>query len=155
MGGGRRTLYSPERHRAIVAAIRAGAYDWLAAEACGVDRRTFRRWMLWGKRRRKPWVTLYQDVREARAQARVAAEIEVRKEQPFNWLRFGPGREREDEPGWTESSELKLSGSVDLVHTDEWQRIASAIDEALKPFPQARIAVASALSNLNEPSDEP
>ena len=46
------------------------------------------------------------DVREARAQARVAAETEVRRDNPLAWLRYGPGRDRAGEPGWTERHEI-------------------------------------------------
>jgi hypothetical protein len=151
---GRPTLYTPERHRAIVAAIRAGAYDWVAAQANGIDPDTFRLWMRRGQiGRKEPFLTFFNDVREARSQARIAAEIEVRKDQPFNWLRFGPGRERDDEPGWTESREVKHTGTLDVVHSDEWRRIAGALDEALKPYPEARLAVAGAMKKISAPRE--
>ncbi len=146
---GRPSLYSAEVHRSVVAAIRAGAYDWVASEASGVDRNTFMAWMRRGERERaEPFLSFRKDVLAARAQARLSAEIEVRKDSPFNWLRFGPGREREDSPGWTESKEIKHSGSVSVVQSDEWIRIAAALDSALKPYPDARLAVASALREL-------
>ena len=47
----------------------------------------------------------HEEVRQARAQSRVAAEAEVRRDNPLAWLRFGPGRQRPGEPGWTESRE--------------------------------------------------
>ena len=48
----------------------------------------------------------HEEVRQARAQSRVAAEAEVRRDNPLAWLRYGPGRQRPGEPGWTESREL-------------------------------------------------
>lgn len=150
---GRPSLYTPEVHRSIVAAIRAGAYDWVAAEANGIDRTTFATWMRRGEREPvEPYFTFRMDVRAARAQARLSAEIEVRKDAPFNWLRFGPGREREDSPGWTESKEVRHSGSIAVVQSEEWLRIAAALDSALKPYPEARLAVAVALREL-QPAD--
>lgn len=144
---GRPSLLTPERHKAIVAAIRAGAYNWVAAEANGIDRETFRLWMRRGENERiEPYLTFFVDVRTASAQARTAAEVEVRKDQPFNWLRFGPGRERENSPGWTESKQVTHRGAVDIVHSTEWTRISAAIDEALLPYPDARLAVAAALA---------
>jgi hypothetical protein len=146
---GRPTLLTPEVHKVIVATIRAGAYDWVAAEANGIDRETFKLWMRVGEReKREPYLSFLNDVRTARAQARAAAELEVRKDQPFNWLRFGPGRERENAEGWTESKEVRHSGSIDVVHSVEWSRIATTIEQALGPYPEAKLAVATALKLL-------
>ena len=150
---GRPSLLTPESHKAIVAAIRAGAYDWIAAEANGIDRETFKLWMRTGIRtKREPYRSFVRDVRTARAQARLSAEIEVRKEQPFSWLRFGPGRERDGEAGWTESSEVKHSGSVGVMYTQEWTVISVAIEAALENFPEAKLAIAEALKRLGNAS---
>lgn len=152
---GRPTLLTPETHRAIVAAIRAGSYDWIAAQANGVDRNTFMAWMRRGERERvEPYLSFRNEVQTARAQARLSAEIEVKRDQPFNWLRFGPGREREDAPGWTESKEVRHSGSLAIVQSEEWLRIANVLDQALTPFPEARLAVAQALRSLGPPDGE-
>ena len=104
---GRRTKLSPEVHQQIVAFIRAGAYDWVAAEAAGIGTSTYYRWMERGEASAaEPYRSFWSAVRQARAQARVAAEIEVRRDNPFNWLRYGPGRDRAGEPGWTERVEV-------------------------------------------------
>ena len=153
---GRPTLLTPERHRAIVAAIRAGAYDWVAAQANGVDPDTFRAWMRRGEREREePYFSFVTEVRIARAQARLAAEIEVRKDQPFNWLRFGPGRERPGEDGWTETKEIKHSGSFDVLYSEEWTLISVAIETALETYPEAKLAVAEALKRIGNAREEP
>ena len=150
---GRPSLLTPEVHRSVVAAVRAGSFAWIAAEANGIDRTTFATWMRRGEREQTgQYFTFFMDVRTARAQARLSAEIEVRKSGAFNWLRFGPGREREDAPGWTETKEIKHSGSVSIVQSTEWLRIAGALEVALKPFPEARLAVAAALREL-QPAD--
>jgi len=151
----RPSLLTPERHKAIVAAIRAGAFDWIAAEANGIDRQTFKLWMRKGMRtKREPYLSFVNEVRTARAQARLSAEIEVRKEQPFSWLRFGPGRERDGEEGWTESSEIKHSGSVGVIYSQEWTIISVAIEAALESYPEAKLAVAEALKRLGSASPE-
>jgi hypothetical protein len=153
---GRPSLLTPERRAGIVAAIRAGAFDWIAAEANGIDRETFKLWMRTGTHsKREPYLSFVRDVRAARAQARLSAEIEVRKEQPFNWLRFGPGRERDGEAGWTESSEIKHSGSVGVLYSQEWTVISVAIETALENFPEAKLAVAEAMRRLGNASQEP
>lgn len=153
---GRPSLLVPERHKAIVAAIRAGAYDWVAAQANGVDPTTLILWMRRGEREGDgPYFEFFKDVRMARAQARLSAEIEVRKDQPFNWLRFGPGRERPGEDGWTETKEIKHSGSFDVLYSQEWVLISVAIETALESFPEARVAVADALKGLASAGEEP
>ena len=50
----------------------------------------------------KPFRQFRRDVLKAAAQARVRAEVQVRKVSPLAWLRYGPGRDRPGEPGWTE-----------------------------------------------------
>ena len=152
----RPTLLTPERHKAIVAAIRAGSFDWVAAEANGISRETLRLWLRKGSRdKRKPYRAFSDDVRAAKAQARLSAEIEVRRDQPFNWLRFGPGRERDGEAGWTESTELKHSGSVGVMYSQEWMLMSAAIEAALEAFPEAKLAVAQAMKGLTSASPEP
>lgn len=152
---GRPTLLTPERHRAIVAAIRAGAYDWVAAQANGIDPDTFRSWIRRGdKEGTEPFLSFVTDVRTARAQARLSAEIEVRKEEPFNWLRFGPGRERPGEDGWTESKEIRHSGSFDVLYSKEWTLISVAIETALERFPEAKLAVAEAMKRIGNAGEE-
>ncbi len=154
MKRGRPTRYSPETHRAIVAAVRAGSFDWIAAEASGISKATLKRWMRLGETtRREPYRTFATDVRQARAQARLSAELEVRRNEPFAWLRFGPGRERPDEPGWTETREVKHSGTFDVIHSTEWGQIATAIQDALEPYPEARLALANALEKIETPED--
>ena len=86
---GRHTKLTPEVHQQIVAFIRAGAYDWVAAEAAGIGKSTFYRWLERGAARAaEPHRTFLVDVRQARAQSRVAAETEVRRDQPLAWLRY-------------------------------------------------------------------
>jgi hypothetical protein len=45
MGAGRRTKLTAELQKRICAFIRTGAYDYAAAEACGINRRTFFDWL--------------------------------------------------------------------------------------------------------------
>jgi hypothetical protein len=117
---GRPTKLTPEVHHEVVSYIRAGAFSWVAAQAAGVSKTTFHRWMQRGsEEQRGPYHAFAEDVRQAQAQARVAAEAEVRRLQPFHWLRYGPGRERPGEPGWTEQ----------VVVVDERSEQLEALDQ--------------------------
>src|SRR4051812_20021462 len=87
--------------QALIAHIRRGAYDWVAAEACGISRRTFCRWMERGQAGEAPFAAFSAAVRQARAEARAEAEAWVFANNRLAWLRFGPGRERHGVPGWT------------------------------------------------------
>jgi transposase-like protein len=107
---GRRTKLTPEVQKSIVKLIRDGAYDYQAARANGIDDSTFRRWLRAGERGNPIYRPFCAEVRQARAEARSAAEIQVRKDNPLAWLRYGPGRERPGEPGWTESVKAEISG---------------------------------------------
>ena len=59
----------------IMASIRAGGYAHVAAQAWGVPDRQWRRWLRRGRRRsqREPYGSLYLDVQQAKAQARLTA----------------------------------------------------------------------------------
>jgi transposase-like protein len=107
---GRRTKLTPEVQASIVKLIRDGSYDYQAARANGIDDSTFRRWMRAGERGNPIYRPFCAEVRQARAEARTAAEIQVRMNNPLAWLRYGPGRERPGEPGWTESAKVEITG---------------------------------------------
>lgn len=101
---GRNTKLTVEVQNTILAYIRAGSFEWAAAEAAGIGKSTYYRWMKRGETARAGvYHEFWLAVRQARAQVRVAVEATVRTENPLAWLRFGPGRERPGEPGWTES----------------------------------------------------
>jgi hypothetical protein len=87
---GRPTLLTPEVEAHLIASIRAGAFESGAAEAAGIGRRTFVRWMQQGREddehgREKSFWHLWRRLTEARAQARATAEVEVRKADPLAW----------------------------------------------------------------------
>ena len=98
---GRRPALTDAVSDALVEAIAAGAFDWVAAEAAGIGRRTFYDWISRGERGQQPFATLLARIRIARAKVRLDAERLVLERDPLSWLRLGPGRERDDEPGWT------------------------------------------------------
>jgi hypothetical protein len=87
----------------IVSAIRHGAYPFIAAESAGIPREVFTDWMRRGSAKRPlPHFRRFRDqVREGIATARLAAEMKALKDDPLFWLKYGPGRETADVPGWS------------------------------------------------------
>src|SRR5438093_2754090 len=96
----------------LLAAIRLGSFPHTAAQAYGLRRSTWFYWMQLGRRGRAPYAALYEQVEQACAVARVAAEIEVKKADPRFWLTRGPGRDRgdPDDPGWTNINRVEVAG---------------------------------------------
>src|SRR5262245_53825764 len=99
----RRVGWTPEVEHRILSYIRSGGYPWVAAESAGIPREVFRQWMRWGGKlgRRSRYRLFYEKVLQARAQARLSAEVETRKTDARFWLTHGPGREKQGWPGWT------------------------------------------------------
>ncbi len=97
---GRRPLLNEQTTAKVVEAIKGGAFDWVAAEAAGIGRRTFYDWLARGEGGHRGYIEFLVRVRQARAEARICAESLVRQRDPLSWLRLGPGRERDGEPGW-------------------------------------------------------
>ncbi|MCG3177535.1 MAG: hypothetical protein MOGMAGMI_02509 [Candidatus Omnitrophica bacterium] len=125
--------------------IRQGAFDWVAAQAAGIAPTTFREWMARGEGRdpeRPPtneYAAFAAQVRQARAAARSKAEITVRQDNPLAWLRYGPGRDKPNEPGWTESAQVShdVSGEVVVVDMEavkkkRWAEVAPVLKLAMK-----------------------
>src|SRR5947209_3765473 len=100
-----RSHYSitPEIERSIVSFIRAGGFAEVASEAAGIPHKVFNRWLRRGEGRgaSKRLRAFALAVRQAIAQARLRAEVEVYSDRPLDWLRNGPGRETAEQPGWT------------------------------------------------------
>jgi hypothetical protein len=121
-GAGRRTKLTAELQKRICAYIRAGAYDYAAAEACGINRRTFFDWMQRGegtsqRKQSLVYVQFERAVREAHAECRVSAEVEVRRADPKWWL-SRMHRDQPSAPGWTDPSlqQPQLLSGLGSIH---------------------------------------
>jgi hypothetical protein len=139
---------STEIEQTIIAYTRAGAFASAAAEAAGVPVRTFHEWMARGEGRHPcrpctPKLRAFaRNVRQAHAEARVAAEIEVHKERPSYWLAHA-ARTKPDRDGWTKPPEGADGEDASRVPTLE-ERLA-AIDRRREE--DARRAAATATSD--------
>ncbi len=140
----------------IAAFIRAGGFAHVAAEAAGLPRAVFARWMERGERADAPsnYRRFARAIREAEAQARLQAEASVRGDKPLDWLKAGPGKASADNPGWSnpgkagDASAAKSAKSEREQISSEMLHLFGRCAEQLVPFPDARAALAAWLTAL-------
>jgi hypothetical protein len=129
---GRPTVLTLDVMQTLEEHIREGAFEWVAAEAAGISRRTFYYWMKRGERGEEPYAYVETRVRQAQAHARLEAEKRVRHDSPLSWLRLGPGRERAGKPGWTLPVQGRFEESPDVQGGDEDVAMLAELVEALR-----------------------
>jgi hypothetical protein len=138
----------------IVSYIRAGGFAHVAAEAAGIPHEVFDAWLRQGENPRghKKYRAFRVAVLKAQAQARLGAEVTVLKDKPLDWLRYGPGRQTEESAGWTGTVRPPPAGAgqkgAQALH--EVQELCKTVLELLAPYPEARAALAAALSERGE-----
>jgi hypothetical protein len=138
---------TPALERQITAFIRAGGYPHVAAEAAGVPRRTFERWLRYGRQSRRDAVyhAFAAAVRQAAAQARLRAEMAALDSKPLDWLKYGPGKETADNPGWTATvrpAPRDNGGATHVLEHAEFRALFALVRQLLAPYPGATEAVA-------------
>ncbi len=142
----------------IVAFIRAGGFAHVAAEAAGLPREVFARWMERGERADAPanYRAFARAIHEAEAQSRLQAELNVRKEKPLDWLKTGPGKASADNPGWGNPGKAGSTAPADQKNAAQlWSEVLHLFGrcaEQLAAYPDARAALSAWLAAL--PSDE-
>ncbi len=150
---------TPGLREQIISSIRAGGYPHVAAEAWGVPKDVLEDWLKRGNDTdaREPYRSFAREIRQAFAQARLCAEMAVYKEEPKIWLMHGPGRECEDQPGWSVSVKpAEASAQARNALCDpELMALFRAVLQALTPFPEARGKVAETLMSLGIAQREP
>jgi hypothetical protein len=137
----------------IVAYIRAGGYAHIAAEAAGLPREVFARWLARGERPDAPanYRAFARAIHEAEAQARLQAELNVRKEKPLDWLKAGPGKAGADNPGWTNPGKAGATTGDKMDRAQVWSEVLHLFGrcaEQLAAFPDARAALSNWLASL-------
>ncbi len=120
----------------ILSYIRAGSYDYVAAEAAGISDRTFRDWIARGEgRSMRPSTprlrTLAKAVRTAKAEARIDAEVRVHREHPTYWLPRA-ARTKPDREGWTEPA--PEPGEAASKETPVWKMSDEELADKLEGF---------------------
>jgi alkanesulfonate monooxygenase SsuD/methylene tetrahydromethanopterin reductase-like flavin-dependent oxidoreductase (luciferase family) len=116
-GRGRHSVLTAELQNKICRFIRAGTYDYVAAEASGISRHAFFDWIRRGEGRSdRPsapiFVKFVNAVREAQAEARASAEVTVRKMDPKWWL-SRMHRDKPNEPGWSDNPQVQQAAGQD------------------------------------------
>lgn len=124
---GRRTKLDDKVKAQVVAAIKNGAFDHVAAQAVGIAPSTFYDWMSRGASGDARFSEFSEEVRIARAKARIEAETKVYECDPKFWLRNGPGKERSSEPGWTDNS--NQNRPIDLSVPMLLKKLDEALDQ--------------------------
>jgi len=142
---------TPDVQAAICRYILSGGFPHVAAQAAGVPRRVFERWLRLARcrRPRRKYRLFYEAVMQARAQVRLAAEGKALAKDPLAWLKSGPGRDSLDAPGWTNPAKDQGQGdseAVNLLMRRETQGLVALLLRVLQPFPEVRAAVADALT---------
>jgi hypothetical protein len=137
----RRQRLTPEIEHRILAHIRNGGFAHVAAEAAGIPRGCFGDWLKLGKRRRArpPYRRFWLGVLQARAQSRLAAEIEIRKNDLKFWLRYGPGKNAA--PGWGPAGKGSTRTATPAQSDEDLYHLCVRMTQALMPYPEARLAV--------------
>jgi hypothetical protein len=143
---------TPEIAQEICDFIRAGGYDYVAAEAAGIPRQVFRGWLARGDRQHprssRRYVEFAHEVCKARGQARLSAEVAVHTKDPKFWLCHGPGKEIPDEPGWSAPVKAVLpdeSSVEEILNSPEVLALKTDLLDRLAAFPEARTAVGDVL----------
>jgi hypothetical protein len=138
---------TPALQTLILQFIRAGGYDWVAGEAVGVPRGHFARWLSIGEQtQRRPYREFFLQVLQARAEARLSAELGALKKDPRFWLRYGPGREVPERPGWSQAVRPNaVRAAQNPFESPEFNQLLGEMRRGLAGFPEARAALAEAL----------
>lgn len=139
----------------IAAYIRAGGFAHVAAEAAGLPREVFARWLERGERpgARANVRAFARAIREAEAQARLHAELSVRSDKPLDWLKAGPGKASGDNPGWGNPSKADGEAAGNKIEAARvWSEVLHLFGrcaEQLAAYPDARAALSTWLAKLS------
>lgn len=112
----RPTKLDPARQAAIVAALAIGATRKDAAEANGVDYRTFLNWFQWGEvATRGQYFQFFQSVTRAEAEARIKFTNTIaRAAANDDWRAAETWLKRRDRENWGDNVAVKHEGAIKI-----------------------------------------
>jgi hypothetical protein len=142
---------TPALQAQIVAFIRSGGFAHVAAEAAGLPRQMFERWLRRGQKADAPpnYRAFALAVMEAQAQARLHAELTTLNEKPLDWLKAGPGQDRADNPGWANPGKQRTASTPGLDREQILVEVFALVGEAaelLAVHPEAGAVLADWLA---------
>lgn len=156
-GGRYRVKLTDEIERQILASIRAGGFPHVAAQAWGVPLHIWNLWKEWGTKENQP-VKKYKDffnkVCQAEAQARLKAEMAAMQDDPRFWLKNGPGKEGDGNPGWTAVVRPMIKNNnqtINLFTSPDFLKFMAIMRQVLAPYPEALQAMSVALDGGVQP----
>jgi hypothetical protein len=157
----RRTHFTitPRFIKDVTAFIRAGGFAHVAAEAAGVPADVFDAWLARGHKKVRRvsnplYRQLHDEVRTAKAQARLKAEMAVLEDNPAKWLQQGPGKEKPEQEGWTVPVKPIVregNQTINVLLSPQMQGLFATILQLLEPYPEARARIAEALAGKERP----
>lgn len=106
-GPGRDFKYSPEIHKKIIEALRAGNYVQVTCDYAGIDTATFYKWMKRGEKGQKPFDQFFSAVREAQAQGEMKHVVNIDRcglGRPAQYDQQGKLIQAAIDPDWKASS---------------------------------------------------
>ena len=133
---GRPTKLTPEVQEKIVSLVRAGNYPEVAAQAAGIDPRTYYRWMEKGEDGPAPYGQFRHAVKEAQAAAESHAVTIIRKAAiDGSWQAAAWFLERSKAERWRRKENVELTGKDGgpveqrITGDTEREKVTSMIDE--------------------------
>jgi hypothetical protein len=139
--GGRETKLEQigaQQYSQLLGYVRAGAFREQAAKVLGVTPSTFATWLRRGLEDLQAgqitsFSKLAVDILKAEGEARIVAEIEIKQNNPLAWLRHA-GRNKPDEPGWSEEKTILHTGddnhpiTIDSTSLDKITAMRQALE---------------------------
>lgn len=154
------TKLTPEEYGQLLTYIRAGAFDYIAAEAVGLSHRTFLLYMEKGRLGVREeggpnYPQFYHDVTKAKSQARMLCESRVAKDNPLAWLRYGGGKQKRvvdsegelEREGWTEDCTRVIHEGIPQPAADQHLHL-----HVLGPNPSERLDALAGVFKVFEDS---
>ncbi len=146
----RKIKLTPDIEGQILSFIRVGGYPHVAAQAAGVPEWLWNEWVALGEKKgaREPYKSFVSKVNQAKAQARLNAEVAALEADPRFWLKNGPGKETPESPGWAAMVRPMLTQNnqtINLFSSPDFIQFMATLRAVLAPYPEALIALSKAL----------
>jgi hypothetical protein len=153
----RRYALTTENEAKILRSIRGGAFPHVAAEAAGIPRTYFEKYLEQGSvaRARAQLRQFADEVRQAIALARLKGEMTVLHKKEECWLRYSPGKGSAEVPGWTQAPKAIPTHDVrkiNLLASEDMKFLLPLLKKVLAPFPDALAQFTNALDRTPKES---